>query len=81
MKVGMLWFDNDPKKDLTARITEASAYYERKNGVEPSVCAVHPSDMPNPAPDVPGIRLVVGKLVQRNHLMIGVEDVPAADRP
>ncbi len=29
MNIGMLWFDNDPKADLEAKITGAAGYYEK----------------------------------------------------
>lgn len=43
MNVGMLWFDNDIKAELTAKVERAAAYYLKKYGVAPTVCFVHPT--------------------------------------
>jgi mevalonate pyrophosphate decarboxylase len=43
MNVGMLWFDNDPKTDITMKINRAVDYYRHKYGQTPNLCFVHPS--------------------------------------
>ena len=43
MDVGMLWFDNDRRKDLSSKVTRAANYYREKYGRAPNVCFVHPS--------------------------------------
>jgi hypothetical protein len=43
MNVGMLWFDNDAKSDLPAKVSRAANYYQGKYGKHPNVCFVHPS--------------------------------------
>lgn len=47
MKTGMLWFDNDTKSDLPAKIARAADYYQRKYGQKPQICFVHPSMINN----------------------------------
>jgi len=46
MKIGMLWFDNDPHTNLAAKVEKAAAYYITKYGRTPTVCFVHPSMLP-----------------------------------
>lgn len=46
MNIGMLWFDNDPKADLPAKIERAANYYQNKYGKRPTLCFVHPSHLP-----------------------------------
>ena len=43
MDTGMLWFDNDPRKDLNTKINLAADYYFKKYGRKPDLCFVHPS--------------------------------------
>jgi hypothetical protein len=43
MNVGMLWFDNDPRTALTAKVARAADYYRQKYGHIPDMCLVHPS--------------------------------------
>ena len=38
MNSGMLWFDNDPKTDLTFKINKAAEYYRQKYGNTPNLC-------------------------------------------
>jgi hypothetical protein len=47
MNVGMLWFDNDPKSNLDAKISRAATYYRDKYGRAPTLCFVHPSMLGN----------------------------------
>jgi hypothetical protein len=55
MKIGMLWFDNDPKADLKIKIERAASYYSKKYGQSPNLCFIHPSmgsgEKPNSAPE------------------------------
>jgi len=87
MNVGMLWFDNDPRTALTAKVARAADYYRQKYGLVPDLCLVHPSMLSKAHPDsVEGLVLSavkgpVGKvavrpnrLIQPNHLWIGKED-------
>lgn len=43
MKVGLLWFDDNPGSDLETKVRRAVAHYERKHGASPDTCYVHPS--------------------------------------
>ena len=48
MNLGMLWFDNDPKAALDAKVERAAAYYRHKYGKTPTLCFVHPTMFPGP---------------------------------
>jgi len=39
----MLWFDNDTKTELNAKVARAADYYCKKYGKAPNMCFVHPS--------------------------------------
>ena len=43
MKIGLLWYDNDPKRNLTDKITRAARRYHEKYGTQPNCCYVHKS--------------------------------------
>jgi hypothetical protein len=49
MKIGMLWFDNDPKAELKVKIERAASYYSKKYGRTPNLCFIHPSMVAVPA--------------------------------
>ena len=47
MHIGMLWFDNDPKAELNAKVERAALYYRNKYGKIPTLCFVHPTMLAN----------------------------------
>ena len=47
MNVGMLWFDNDPRTALAAKVARAADYYRQKYGGS-DLCLVHPSMLAEP---------------------------------
>ena len=72
MKIGMLWFDNDPSADLKAKIERAATYYHRKYGQAPNFCFVHPSMISSEASTVKEIEVRTSRSVMPNHIWIGV---------
>jgi len=78
MNVGMLWFDNDPRTALTAKVNRAGDYYRQKYGLIPDLCLVHPSML---VERLDMVEECEGKVVVRpnrtilpGHLWIGTED-------
>jgi hypothetical protein len=41
MQVGLLWFDNDPHRGLTAKVEDAARRYREKFGRPPNTCYVN----------------------------------------
>jgi len=88
MNAGMLWFDNDPKTALTAKIEKAVDYYRHKYGRDPNLCLIHPSMIPpnemlekeNPQTGKPVLSGAEGVVVRPyrpvlpGHLWIGIEE-------
>jgi hypothetical protein len=79
MNVGMLWYDNDPRTALTAKVARAADYYRRKYGLIPDLCLVNPSMLSGPRPDqVEGydgkVAIRPNRLIQPGHLWIGKEE-------
>ena len=42
MEIGMLWFDNDKQASIPSKVEKAARYYQKKYGVNPDLCYVHP---------------------------------------
>jgi len=38
----MLWFDNDKGTSIPNKVEKAARYYQKKYGVSPDLCYVHP---------------------------------------
>ena len=73
MDIGMLWFDNDPKLDLTVKVTKAATYYRQKYGEEPNLCFVHPSMLTEPQVKAGTVAVCSNSTVLPNHFWIGVQ--------
>ena len=43
MKTGLLWFDDDPRKQLEEKVLRAATHYGHKYGHSPTLCFVHPN--------------------------------------
>lgn len=82
MNVGMLWFDNDRKRELNERVTRAAMYYQQKYGQKPTLCYVHPSMLPEKTGTENGQKYKAGEIEIRgapvvlpNHFWIGLNGV------
>ena len=84
MKVGLLWFDDDPGRDLAEKVGRAARRYRQKFGVPANVCYVHPSTLGDDAStklsasgrmkQVDGVRVSSKPSVLRHHFWIGQEE-------
>jgi len=72
MNVGMLWFDNDPKTDITVKITRAVDYYRHKYGQTPNLCFVHPSMVKTSPFKTGSIEIRSSRSVLPNHFWLGL---------
>ncbi len=75
MDIGMLWFDNDPKRDLGAKVQTAAAYYLQKYGQAPNLCFVHPSMLPDESGRAGAVSIMTNITVLPNHFWIGVDQL------
>lgn len=71
MDIGMLWFDNDPKKGLNEKVRSAAYYYREKYGNEPNVCFVHPSMLSSKRTKTDAITIKTDQAVLPHHFWIG----------
>ena len=90
MKTGLLWFDDDPRKELEEKVLRAAAHYERKYGQAPNLCFVHPSAFNGNGNGKRGKKGVVkagkveirpGRSVLQHHFWLGMaEERPQTSR-
>lgn len=73
LTVGMLWFDSDKSRSLTARLERAADYYREKYGAEPNLCLIHPGAVGEECPaQVNGVTVEASESVLPEHLWLGV---------
>ena len=83
MNIGMLWFDNDPKTSLDAKVLQAADYYHRKYGRTPDVCLVNPANLDKALPQAETRRagnIIIRPLrsIMPGHLWIGNDEPRSA---
>ena len=76
MKEGLLWYDDNPGRDLAEKIGRAARRYRRKFGAAPNMCYVHPStlDGNGKVHKVRGMRVATLPTVLRHHFWVGQEE-------
>ena len=72
----LIWFDNDRKRPLRAKVEAAAERYQERFGVAPELVLLNPAQA-GEQEQIAGIPVRPTPLVSPNHLYIGVED--AAD--
>ncbi len=72
MDIGMLWFDNDSKVDLSRKLEKAANYYRMKYKQDPNLCYVHPSMISGEHVKAGKISVCSNKTIIPNHFWIGV---------
>jgi len=78
MKVGLLWFDDDPCRELEQKVLRAVTHYECKYGRSPDLCFVHPSALGgngrHPVKQAGGVEIRTGRSVLPHHFWLGVAE-------
>ena len=74
MKEGLLWFDNDPRRGLADKVSQAATRYVVRFGCHPTICYVNEAELNGEGGEVRGIRLQPVSNVLRHHFWVGVEN-------
>lgn len=76
MKEGLLWYDDNPGRDLAEKIGRAARRYRQKFGASPDVCYVHPSALNGngKVQKVGGVHVAPLPSVLRHHFWVGREE-------
>jgi len=69
IRIGLLWFDGDPRRSFDSKIEPAVERYRTKFGHEPNVCYVHPSCLPTDTQSA--LQLRTARDILPNHFMLG----------
>ncbi len=82
MKTGLLWFDNDKGRDLSAKVARAAAHYQRKYGRAPQLCYVNPVTLDSAGGNVRvgSVEVLTSRTVLPHHFWLGVKEEQKNDR-
>lgn len=73
MKVGLLWFDGDPKRSLETKIEAAAQRYQAKFGELPDTCYVNPGTA-LPSPLHIDLKVLPSDNMLPDHFLVGVSE-------
>jgi hypothetical protein len=83
MKTGLLWFDDDPRRQLEEKVQRAAMHYERKYGLSPTLCFVHPSTLNGngggAVKKAGEVEIRPGRSVLPDHFWLGVAEDASRD--
>jgi len=76
MRIGLLWFDDDPNRTLEDKVARATAHYQRKYGHAPNLCFVHPNafDGNGKVRKTGEVEIRAGRSILPHHFWIGVDE-------
>ncbi len=74
MKIGLLWFDNDPKRSLETKISEGVRRYKEKFGRTPNACYVNPAALEKGKIQIGNLQVVASPNILPHHFWLGVTD-------
>lgn len=78
MKIGLLFYDDDPKAEIEEKVRRAAARYQEKYGHAATACYVHPSMLSTGDCMMAGLDVYGQHSVLPNHLWLGVGEAHAA---
>lgn len=77
MLTGLLWFDNDPHRELAAKVQDAAQRYREKFGAVPDTCYVNLTAVGGMEMVLPwqgrSLRVVPSGRILAHHFWVGVE--------
>jgi hypothetical protein len=86
MQTGLLWYDNDPRRELAVKVEEAAQRYREKFGSTPNTCYVNQAELNGQSAAIavagmPGaLRVLPARNILPHHFWIGIEEGVSAAR-
>jgi hypothetical protein len=74
MKTGLLWFDNNPKRTLEAKVADGARRYHEKFGQRPNACYVNPEALAQGKLRIGSVEVIAARYVLPNHFWIGISE-------
>lgn len=85
MNVGLMWYDDDPKKPIESKIEQAAARYREKYGQAPNACYVNSNAGAAPTGKAAGaqggLRVIPAAAIRPNYFWVGVDSTEAGEQP
>jgi len=80
LHIGLMWFDDTPKRSLSEKIRRAANQYESRHGRPPNICYLNDLSLTAPVMIEQPIRVVGVKDILPFHFWVGEADFePSAE--
>lgn len=73
MKIGLLWFDNDPHADMPTKFQRFTDYYQKRYGSMPNLVYMHPAQVGS-WESINNIEIRPNRSILPNHFWVGIKD-------
>lgn len=73
MKVGWMWFDDEPGRTLEEKVERAAQKYKEKFGHKPTLCYVNAACLGRDKLKLNGIQIIAARNILPHHFWLGVE--------
>lgn len=80
MRIGILWYDNDPARSLADKIGQAKTFHETKYHRTPTMAMVNPRALAE-ATTMGGVTVQPQRYILPGHIWIGIETPETKDGP
>ena len=74
LKIGLLWFDDDPKRSLEVKISDGARRYREKFGKAPNACYVNPLALEKGKAQIGELQVVAARHILPHHFLLGIMD-------
>ncbi len=74
MKVGWMWFDNDPGRSIEEKVQQAVQHYRIKFGRFPNTCYVNQQSITGDGFRCGKVKVVAAPNILPHHFWLGVSD-------
>ncbi|MEZ4767655.1 MAG: hypothetical protein R2844_04440 [Caldilineales bacterium] len=78
VKLGWMWFDDDPKTSLEDKLRQASERYRQKFGHKPRLCYINGGALAEPQPAIGALQTRGVGNVSPGYFLFVVESEPSA---
>ena len=75
MSTGMIWFDNDPHKNINEKVQYAIHYYQQKFGSVPTLCFLHPKFKDKQLEFFSEIEFKYNRGLSPDHIWVGMRQI------
>jgi hypothetical protein len=72
MKIGLLWYDDDPKKSFWQKVEQAAKCYYERFGRPANACFVNPANLPSERDEAQRVKVAALATILPDYFWVGI---------